>query len=94
VKPGGTLSSVGVYSHNVSVDLAAFGAGIADKKIVTTLCPGGKERMMRLMRLVESERIDLTPLLTHEFRLDQIQEAYTLFGGQKDNVLKVAIRVG
>jgi len=94
VKPGGTLSSVGVYSHNVSVDLAAFGAGLADKKIVTTLCPGGKERMMRLMRLVESERIDLTPLLTHEFRLDQIQEAYALFGGQKDNVLKVAIRVG
>lgn len=94
VKPGGTLSSVGVYSHNVSVDLAAFGAGIADKKIVTTLCPGGKERMMRLMRLVESERIDLTPLLTHEFRLDQIGDAYALFGGQKDNVLKVAIRVG
>lgn len=93
VKPGGTLSSVGVYSHNLSVEMRDFGAGIADKKIATTLCPGGKERMTRLMRLVESGRIDLTPLLTHRFHLDEIHDAYTLFSGQKDNVLKVAILV-
>jgi alcohol dehydrogenase len=93
LKPGGVLSSVGVYSHALSVDNATFGAGLADKSIVTTLCPGGKERMLRLMRLVESERIDLTPLLTHHFYLDQIAEAYELFTKQRDGVLKVAIHV-
>lgn len=91
LKPGGTLSSVGVYSSHLNISVDSFGAGLADKKIVSTLCPGGKERMHRLMRLIQAHRIDLTPLLTHRFRLDQIQEAYDLFAAQRDNVLKVAI---
>ncbi len=94
LKPGGTLSSVGVYSGHLRIPLDAFGAGLADHTIVTTLCPGGKGRMARLMRLVESERIDLTPLLTHVFSLDGIEKAYDLFGARRDKVLKVAIRVG
>ncbi len=52
----------------------AFAAGIGDYKIVTTLCPGGKERMRRLMSIVQSKRFDPTPLLTHTFKLDQIVE--------------------
>ena len=93
LRPGGTLSSVGVYSGHLQVPLDAFGAGLGDYRIVTTLCPGGKERMRRLMRLVEAHRIDLTPLLTHTFTLDQIDRAYELFGGRQDKALKVAIRV-
>lgn len=93
LKPGGTLSSVGVYSDHLSVNVGWFGAGLSDKRIVSTLCPGGKDRMMRLMRLVQAHRIDLTPLLTHRFRLEQLPEAYKLFGAQRDHVLKVAIEV-
>ena len=93
VRPGGTLSSVGVYSGHLKVPLEAFGAGLGDHNIYTTLCPGGKERMRRLMRLVEANRIDLTPMLTHRFTLDQIDRAYELFGSRRDNVLKVAIKV-
>lgn len=93
LRPGGTLSSVGVYSGHLLVPLDAFGAGLGDYTIVTTLCPGGKERMRRLIRLVEAHRIDLTPLLTHTFTLDQIDRAYELFGSRRDKVLKVAIRV-
>jgi alcohol dehydrogenase len=93
LRPGGTLSSVGVYSGHLKVPLDAFGAGLADQKIVTTLCPGGKERMHRLMRLVESRRVDLTPLLTHVFTLEDIGQAYELFGSRANGVLKIAVRV-
>jgi alcohol dehydrogenase len=93
LRPGGTLSSVGVYSGHLKVPLDAIGAGLADQTIVTTLCPGGKERMSRLMRLVRTRRIDLTPLLTHTFRLEDIDQAYKLFESRRDGVLKVAIRV-
>lgn len=93
LRPGGTLSSVGVYSGHLQVPLDAFGAGLSDCTIVTTLCPGGKERMHRLMRLVESRRIDLTPLLTHVFDLGDIKQAYALFEARERGVLKVAIRV-
>jgi threonine dehydrogenase-like Zn-dependent dehydrogenase len=85
-------SSLGVYSGKLQLPDDAFAAGIGDHRIVTTLCPGGKERMRRLMELVRTGRMDLTPLLTHTFRLDQIHEAYALFGDRRDDVIKVAIR--
>lgn len=91
LKPGGTLSSLGVYSGKLSMPLDAFAAGLGDHKIVTTLCPGGKERMRRLMNVVASQRVDLKPMVTHRFKLDQIEEAYDLFANQRDGVLKVAI---
>jgi alcohol dehydrogenase len=91
LRPGGTLSSLGVYSGKLSLPLEPFAAGLGDHKIVTTLCPGGKERMRRLMELVHHGRLDLTPLLTHRFKLDQIEEAYKLFSEHRDGVLKVAI---
>ena len=39
-----------------------------------------------------SGRVDLAPLLTHKFPLDKIGDAYELFGGRADGVLKVAIK--
>jgi threonine dehydrogenase-like Zn-dependent dehydrogenase len=50
LRPGGTLSSLGVYSGKLQLPYDAFAAGIGDYRIATTLCPGGKERMRRLMR--------------------------------------------
>jgi alcohol dehydrogenase len=93
LRPGGTLSSVGVYSGHLRIPLEGFAAGLGDHTIVTTLCPGGKERMHRLMRLVAARRIDLAPLLTHIFPLEEIGKAYELFGSRSKGVLKIAIRV-
>ena len=92
LRPGGTLSSLGVYSGKVQIPYDAFTAGIGDHRIVTTLCPGGKERMRRLMEVVRHKRVDLTPLLTHRFSLDDIREGYRVFGERLDGVLKVAIK--
>ena len=92
VRPGGTLSSLGVYSGKLSVPLDAFAAGLGDHTIVTTLCPGGKERMRRLMNVVRSKRFPFRDLVTHTYSLDSIEEAYDLFSHQRDGVMKVAVR--
>jgi alcohol dehydrogenase len=92
IRPGGTLSSLGVYSGKLQMPYDAFAAGLGDHTIVTSLCPGGKERMERLMRMVGSGRFDPTPLITHHFSLDEINEAYRVFSNRLDGVLKVAIR--
>ena len=92
IKPGGTLSSLGVYSGKLSIPLQPFLAGLGDHKIVTTLCPGGKDRMRRLMDLVGTNRVNLTPMLTHTFPLDEIVAAYKFFEQRSDGVVKVAIK--
>jgi alcohol dehydrogenase len=92
LRPAGTLSSLGVYSGKLQVPYDAFAAGLGDYRIVTTLCPGGKERMRRLMEVVRTKRVELAPLLTHRFGLKDIREAYELFGQRRDGVIKVAIR--
>ncbi len=91
IKPGGTLSSLGVYSEDLKIPLSAFAAGLGDHKINTALCPGGKERMRRLMNVLASNRLDLGLLVTHQYKLDDIVAAYDLFAHQRDGVLKVAI---
>lgn len=91
LRPGGTLSSLGVYSGKLQIPYDAFSAGLGDHRIVTTLCAGGKERMRRLMEVVRCGRVDFTPLLTHNYKLDQIRDAYELFGERLDGVMKVAI---
>jgi len=92
LRPGGMLSSLGVYSGKLELPYQAFAAGIGDYRIVSTLCPGGKERMRRLLSIVESGRFDPASLLTHRFPLQRINEAYKLFSERLDGVLKVAIK--
>jgi threonine dehydrogenase-like Zn-dependent dehydrogenase len=90
-RPGGVLSSLGVYSGKLVAPYEALYAGLGDQRIVTTLCPGGKDRMRRLMAMVGEGRMDLTPLITHRFALDDMHAAYDLFSRQGDGVLKVAL---
>jgi alcohol dehydrogenase len=43
------------------------------------------------MEVVASGRVDTGALVTHKFKLDDIETAYDLFSHQRDGVLKVAI---
>jgi alcohol dehydrogenase len=49
--------------------------------------------MRCLMDVVASGRVDLRPMVTYRFKLDQIDAAYELFSHQRDGVLKVAITI-
>ncbi|VEA72954.1 NADP-dependent alcohol dehydrogenase [Serratia rubidaea] len=84
LKPGGTLSSLGVYSEDLQLPLSAIAYGAGDHTIRTALCPGGKERMRRMMNVVQHGGLDLTPLITHRFPLDEIVDAYRLVEEKRD----------
>src|SRR6187401_2915906 len=90
-RPGGIVSSLGVYSGKLVAPYEALYAGLGDQTIVTTLCPGGSERMRRLMAMIEHRRVDLSPLITHRFALDDIETAFDLFSSGREGVLKVAL---
>jgi threonine dehydrogenase-like Zn-dependent dehydrogenase len=91
IRPGGVLSSLGVYSGHLQIPVDAYAAGLGDHTIVSSLCPGGKERMRRLMSVVAAKRFPFHELVTHRFPLAEIEAAYDLFGHQRDGVMKVAI---
>ncbi|MBI2765985.1 MAG: alcohol dehydrogenase catalytic domain-containing protein [Chloroflexi bacterium] len=91
VRNGGTVSSVGVYGAFPVLSLPTSGS-FMHRKIVTTLCPVGTERMNRLMGLVASGRVDLRPLFTHSLKLSETVAGYDLFRQRKGGVLKIALR--
>ena len=45
----------------------------------------------QILRLIEQGKIDTTPLITHRYNLEDIEEAYRVFEGKLDGVIKVAI---
>jgi threonine dehydrogenase-like Zn-dependent dehydrogenase len=93
-RPGGTVSNVGYHGHGDYVPLPrdAWGVGMGDKTIRTALCPGGAERMGRLIRLIEGGRVDPTPMTTHHFPFDRVADAFELMRTKADGVIKPLIR--
>jgi len=92
-RPGGTVSNVGYHGDGESVPIPrlAWGVGMGDKTIRTSLCPGGSERMGRLMRLVAAGRIDPLPLTTHRFGFGEIGTAFAMMRTKEDGMIKPLI---
>jgi threonine dehydrogenase-like Zn-dependent dehydrogenase len=92
-RPGGTISNVGYHGHGdfVRIPREAWGVGMSDKTIRTALCPGGKERMKRLLRLIEMKRVDPSPLTTHRFSFDGIERAFNMMKTKEDGIIKPLI---
>jgi threonine dehydrogenase-like Zn-dependent dehydrogenase len=92
-RPGGTISNVGYHGHGelVGIPRIAWGVGMSDKTIRTALCPGGRERMKRLLRLLEMKRVDPTPMTTHRFPFARIDRAFEMMKTKADHIIKPLI---
>lgn len=45
-----------------------------------------------ILRLIAQGQLDTTPLITHTFPLQQVEQAYRLFEERRDGVIKVALK--
>jgi len=88
---GGVVSSVGVYGLLPAVSMPTLSPSFLHRKVVTTLCPSGSDRMDYLCHLIANGNIDLSPLFTHKMKLDDMPKAYDLFRSKAEGVLKIAI---
>jgi threonine dehydrogenase-like Zn-dependent dehydrogenase len=96
-KPGGRVSNIGYHGEDPSplqLPLDAFGLGMNDKSIHTGLCPGGSERMTRLLRLLQNGRIDPTPMTTHRFDFGDVETAFEMMTSKADGIVKPLITFG
>lgn len=92
-KPGGTISNIGYYGKGefVHIPRVEWGVGMADKTITTGLCPGGRLRMERLLRMLATARLDPTHMTTHTFRFEEMERAFEVADKKLDDVVKVLI---
>jgi threonine dehydrogenase-like Zn-dependent dehydrogenase len=93
-KPGGTICNVGYHGHGdtVGIPRLGWGVGMAEKTIVSVLCPGGRVRMERLLRLIRNERVDPSILTTHVFPFASLEEAFDVMRTKRDGVIKPLIQ--
>ncbi len=90
VTAGGTIANVGV--HGVKVDLHLERLWSHNVTITTGLVDTFSIPM--LLKTVQSNRIDVSQLITHHFRLSEMLKAYETFGKAADTkALKVIIQV-
>ncbi len=92
-KPGGTVSNTGYFGEGefVRIPRVEWGVGMADKTIATGLCPGGRLRMERLLRILETKRVDPTLMTTHTFGFDEMEQAFEVSDKKLDEVVKPLI---
>ena len=93
-RPGGVMVNVGVHGEagdSLTISVADLGLGAGDKRIVVTLCRGGKEWLSRLLRLMENGRVDPTVMTTHRFAFTDIEQAFRLMESKQDGVVKPLI---
>src|SRR5215469_8473528 len=92
-RAGGTISNIGYHGEGEFVHLprAAWGVGMAEKTITTGLCPGGRLRMERLLRMLQMKRVDPTPMTTHSFAFADMERAFEVMDKKLDGVLKPLI---
>jgi threonine dehydrogenase-like Zn-dependent dehydrogenase len=92
-KPGGTVSNIGYFGEGefVRIPRVEWGVGMADKTVATGLCPGGRLRMERLLRVLETERVDPTRMTTHTFDFAEMPRAFEVSDQKLDDVVKVLV---
>lgn len=92
-KPGGAISNAGYHGKGdfVGIPRLDWGVGMAEKTIRTGLCPGGRLRMERLLRLLQTGRVDPTLMTTHTFEFGALDKAFELMDKKLDGIMKPLI---
>lgn len=96
VKPGGTVANVNYYGGDDTIPIPRvdWGCGMAHKTIIGGLTPGGRDRMERLVKLVQCGRVDPSKLVTHRFNgFEHIEEALLLMKDKQQDLIKPIVYI-
>ena len=87
---GGTVLFFGVPTETIDgIRMQEF--FLKNLTLVTSVLPDFARDFPLAMRWIAEQRVDVRPLLTHQFTIDQIQDAYDLFHQKRDGAIKVLL---
>ena len=85
-RPNAIVTVVALYDHPQVLPLPdMYGKNLTFKTGGVDGCDCAE-----ILRLIAEGKIDTTPLITHRFTLDRLDEAYRIFENRLDGVIKVA----
>lgn len=88
VRPGGHVANVGVHGAPATLHLE----DIWDKNLTITTGLVDTHATPALIDLVADHQIDVAPMITHRFSLDEFEDAYRVFSRPVDTgALKVVL---
>ena len=86
-RPNAIVTVVALYDHPQVLPLPdMYGKNLTFKTGGVDGCA-----CAAILRLIEEGKIDTTPLITHRFPLNEIEEAYRIYENKLDGVMKVAV---
>ena len=86
-RPNAIVTVVALYDHPQVLPLPdMYGKNLTFKTGGVDGCDCAE-----ILRLIEEGKIDTTPLITHRFPLNEIEEAYRIYENKLDGVVKVAV---
>ncbi|MBN9491839.1 alcohol dehydrogenase catalytic domain-containing protein, partial [bacterium] len=81
----------GVVSTVLGIQAPPPDVPLIQRTLVATLCPFGTRRLERLMAMLGSGRIDLSPLITHRIPLADAPAGYAMFRERREGVVKILL---
>lgn len=91
LKPGGVIGSVNYLGSGdyVKIPRVEWGCGMSHKQIRCGLMPGGRLRSEKLLKVIESGRVDPGKMITHRFEgFDHMEEALLLMKDKPADLIK------
>jgi len=92
-KASGTVANIGYHGEGefLNVPRVEWGVGMSEIDLKNILCPGGRLRMSRLLRILENKRLDPTRMTTHTLPFDEIDRGFELMEEKLEGVIKPLI---
>jgi threonine dehydrogenase-like Zn-dependent dehydrogenase len=92
-RPGGTVVVLGI--HHDLVPISAYDLSLKELRIVGSNCyshVGGHRDFAAALDLLAERRDDLAPLVTHEYALEDVNDAFATAADKSTGSIKVVVR--
>ncbi|MBW2339345.1 MAG: alcohol dehydrogenase catalytic domain-containing protein [Deltaproteobacteria bacterium] len=88
IKPGGALINIGMYSKKLMEFDLSF---LYEKEAIIYGSKGGEEGYEEAVELLAQKRLQITPMITHRFPLEETPKGFETFQDKTQNALRIII---
>ena len=96
LKPGGAIGNVNYLGEGdyIKIPRIEWGVGMGHKRIYGGLTPGGRVKMEKMAALLETNKLDVSKLITHRFEgFENLEEALLLMKDKPIDLIKPVVTI-